>query len=333
MSATPKSSEPSDPIRPWFQALEALGECIGIRFGQIKPGTKTPEWSFLDHTDYDGIGGFTTLIRDRGGVVGDLPRITHPAPLSWWSFARVLPAMMGPRKRLKWKDLPQGPPPPPPNQPTEAVAWHVFNEQETLQIRQAARNSLVTVNSLLIKYLDRAVRPYLEDPSQAIPWMIPVNLRGKVEQPRDTENHSTYIGIRILAAEGVREVHRHIYDMLQKGRHCAHWKAFAATRFTSPGLKKKLINTDRATTQWNLGGFSNLGIWDAEKKITAPGVQGDWLFAPPVLATQLLGAGCVTFQGRLSLTLQVHPDLTTAPEVPEEWMNRWVHEIELGFPK
>ena len=56
------------------------------------------------------------------------------------------------------------------------------------------------------------------------------------------------------------------------------------------------------------------------------------LLAPPVLASQMIGAGCVTFQGRLSLTLHVHPDLTTAREVPEEFMNRWVREVELGFP-
>jgi len=332
MPTTPRSSVPAaDPIRPWFEALVELGECIGIRFGQIKDGSGNPEWSFLNHTDYDGIGGFVKLLRDRGGEVKDLPRITHPAPLNWWAFLRALPSMLGPRKRLKWKPLPQGPPPPPPNQPTDAVAWHVFSEQETLKIRQAARNSLVTVNSLLIKYLDRAVRPDLVDPSKAIPWMIPVNLRGKVQQPGDTDNHSSYIGIKIFASEGVRDVHRHVYKSLEKGHHCANWKAFDAGRNTSPALKKKLIVTDRATSQWNLGGFSNLGIWDPEKKINAADCQGAWLFAPPVLATQMLGAGCVTFQGRLSLTLHVHPDLTTSREVVEAWMNRWVSEIELDF--
>ncbi len=331
MSSTPGSSASSDPIRPWFHALKELGDCIEIRFGHLKAGSTEPEWLFLEHTDYDGIGGFAHLLRERGGKIGDLPRITHPAPLNWWSFLKILPAMMGPRKRLKWKPMPQGPPPPPPNQPTAAVAWHVFSEEETQQIRHSARSLQVTVNSMLLKYLDRAVRPFLEDPSNAIPWMIPVNLRGKVEQPTETENHSTYIGIRIFASEGVRDVHRQIYENLEKGRHCGHWKAFAASRFSSPAMKKKLINADRATTQWNLGGFSNLGIWDPEKKLTAPDLQGDWLFAPPVLASQMIGAGCVTFQGRLSLTLHVHPDLTTDPAVPAEFMQRWVHEVELGF--
>ncbi len=309
-----------------------MGDFIGIRFGQIKPGSREVVWTYLSHTEYDGIGAFAKLLQDRGGETGDLPRITHPAKLSWWSFLRALPEMLGARKRLQWKKLPQGPSAAH-DKPTPAVAWHVFDEDQTSKIRRTARTAQVTVNSLLLKYLDRAVRPDLKDPSKANPWMVPVNLRGKVDRPQPTDNHSSYIGIRVYASEGVRDVHRHIYQSLEKGRHCANWKAFDATRFTSTGLKKRLIESDRATSQWNLGSFSNLGVWDSEKKIAAGDCQGAWLFAPPVLGIQMLGAGCVTFQGRLSLTLQVHPELTSSPEVPAKWIKRWVREIEHGFPE
>jgi len=83
--------------------------------------------------------------------------------------------------------------------------------------------------------------------------------------------------------------------------------------------------------QWNLGGFSNLGDWDSEKKITNPQCAGGWLFSPPVLRCQLIGAGCVTFQNRLSLTIQAHPDLTTSPSVPKRWVQDWVKEIEMDL--
>jgi hypothetical protein len=83
--------------------------------------------------------------------------------------------------------------------------------------------------------------------------------------------------------------------------------------------------------EWYLGGFSNLGDWDAEKKITAPDCLGGWVFTPPVLRCQLLGAGCVTFQNRLSITIQVHPELTTSSAVPEAWVKNWVKEIEMDL--
>ena len=319
----------ADPVRPWFEALESMGEFVGIRFGKVGPDGEV-EWFFMSHAEYDGIGGFVHLLRERGAVINAMPQITHPGGLSWWPFIRFLPTMMKLRKVLKWREQPQGPkiegnvPPP-------AVAFHVFNEQETLEIRRAARLAEVTVNSLLLKYLDRAIRPALEDPTSAIPWMVPVNLRGKVIQPTDIENHSSYVPIQIFASEGAKEVQNHIYSAIARGEHLATWKGFAATKGTSACTKKKLIDANRATSQWSVGGFSNLGVWDPDSKIKAPECQGDWLFAPPVLRFQMVGAGCVTFQGRLSLTLQLHPELTTSPEVAAGWLRAWTREIELGF--
>ena len=162
--------------------------------------------------------------------------------------------------------------------------------------------------------------------------MVPVNLRGQVNRERDTGNHSSYVAIRIFASEGVKEVQHHIYKALQKGHHLAAWMGFAASRRTSMETKKRIIRESRATAQWSVGGFSNLGEWDADKEITAPECQGDWLFAPPVLRFQMVGAGCLTFQGRLTLTIQIHPELTTSPEVAADWMRSWVREIELGLP-
>src|SRR5687768_9767314 len=108
MSAPSRPATSSDPIRPWFEALESMGEFVGIRFGHIKPGSDKVEWYFLSHIDVDGIGGFAKLLRERGADIRDLPRITHPAPLSWASFIRSIPQLLGPRRRLKWKKLPSG---------------------------------------------------------------------------------------------------------------------------------------------------------------------------------------------------------------------------------
>jgi len=325
-------AESNDPIRPWFHALEELDEFIGIRFGHLAPGATEIEWMFLPHTDFDGIGGFAHLLRERGGHVDDLPKIPHPAALSWLSFLRALPGMLGPRRRISWKALKQGPELDRTNQPPPAVAVHVFSEEDTAKIRWAARNADVSVNSLLLRHLDRAVRPYLEDPSSSTPWMVPVNLRGRVTQPTDVENHSSYIAINIKASDGAKAVHRRIYNELEKGRHCANWKSYAAGRFCSSGMKRALIRRDRAISQWNIGGLSNLGIWDWDKSITDPRCKGQWFFSPPVLRFQHIGAGCVTFQGQLTLTLQIHPDLTTSPEVAESWVRNWVREIEFDFP-
>ena len=200
-----------------------------------------------------------------------------------------------------------------------------------MQVRQACRKTGVTVNSFLLKHLTKAIRPYLEDQSSMVPWMIPVNLRGKVIRDRDTANFSSYVGVRVLLNETVHDIHQSIYAALGRKEHWANWYAYKLGRFMTHGMRKFLLAKELAMSQWNLGGFSNLGDWDAEKEITQPDCQGSWLFCPPVLRCQLIGAGCVTFQNKLSLMIQAHPELTTNSAIPKAWVQNWIKEIELDL--
>src|SRR5580698_9971106 len=102
-------AEKNDPIKPWFDAMEELGEYIGIRFGRIAPDAETPEWTFLRHTDVDGIGGMAQLLRQRGADVPRLAQIKYPSDPSWSWFLKMLPTYMKPRHRLKWRPVEQGP--------------------------------------------------------------------------------------------------------------------------------------------------------------------------------------------------------------------------------
>ena len=324
-------SSSSDPIGPWFIAAEALGEYIGIRFGRVAPGDNTPEWIFLRHTDVDGIGGMADLLRRRGAEIPRLPQIKHPSAPSAFSLLRSMPKYLRPRHPARWRPLEGERRNSTHSDPPPAVAWHIFDEPESTQIRRVCRKAGVTINSFLVKHLTKAIRPSLEDESSVVPWMIPVNVRGKVDLGRDTANHTSYVGVRVRSYETVRDVHRNIYEALGRGEHWANWQAYQFSRFLPFRVKKSMLAQGKATSEWYLGGFSNLGDWDPESRITRPECQGGWLFAPPVLRCQLLGAGCVTFQNRLSLTLQVHPELSVNPEVPAAWVQNWIKEIEIDL--
>ncbi len=320
-----------DPIESWFAAAEELGEYIGIRFGHLSPGAEEPEWIFLPHKDFDGIGGLAEILRKRGAVLPRLAQIKHPAPPSWLSLARIAPKFFKPKRPLKWVALEGEPMVSTNSTPPRAVAWHLFDEASTTQVRRACRKRGVTVNSFLIKHLTKAIRPFLQDESSVVPWMVPVNLRGKIVRGRDTTNYSSYIGVKVRSYETVDDIHHNIYAALGRGEHWANWYAYQSGRILSAGMRKYLVATGRAMSEWHLGGFSNLGDWDAEKKITFADCQGGWLFCPPVLRCQLVGAGCLTFQNRLSLVIQVHPELTTSSAVPRTWVQNWVKEIEIDL--
>jgi hypothetical protein len=321
-------TEALDPIKSWFTSVEELGEFIGIRFGRIAPGKTEPVWIYLPHKEFDGIGGFAEILRKRGAKLGRLPQIRHPASPSKLSLLKLLPKYLESRRRLKWAAFEGQIESSANNKPPAAAAWHVFDETETLQVRRTCRKAGITVNSFLLKNLTKAVRTFLEDPSSMVPWMIPVNLRGKVFGGRDTANFSSYVSVKVQSYETVHDIHKNVYTALARKEHWANWYAYGLGKFTTNGIRKFLLQKELATSQWHIGGFSNLGDWDADKEITQSECLGSWLFAPPVLRFQKIGAGCVTFQNRLSLLIQTHPEFAANPAVPKAWMQNWVKEIE-----
>lgn len=323
----------SDPIRPWYEALGAEGDYVMIRFGHLKPGATEVEWISIPHSEFDGIGGFAHLLREKGIRMDELPEIPYVSEPSWWPFVRSIPKILGPRRRLEWKRLPVGPvvsagePLPDP-----VLAWHVFSAAETEALRSAARAESVTVNSLLMKHLDGVLRKDLVDEGAVVPWMVPVNLRGKVEREDDTQNHSSYVSVKVRPGEDVRALHAEIRRKIARGEHWANWKAYSAARLLPQSAKRALIRADRGMAEWNLGLFTNLGVWDPEKRIDHADFAGSWMVAATVLRCQTVGAGLMTWQGRLSVTLQAHPDLTTAQEVPDGWLAAWLESVRGVVP-
>jgi len=159
---------------------------VGIRFGRVAPGASEPEWIYHKHINVDGIGGFAQIFRDRGVELCDLPQIKYPSGPSSLAILQSLPKFVRPKKRLKWVKLDGEPKPSTNTDAPTTVAWHIFNEEETTRMRRVCRKSGVTVNSFLVKHLTKAIRPFLEDQAAVVPWMLPVNVRGKVDLGRDT---------------------------------------------------------------------------------------------------------------------------------------------------
>jgi hypothetical protein len=155
--------------------------------------------------------------------------------------------------------------------------------------------------------------------------MIPVNLRGDINYNDDTENHVSCVEVRIDPNDLAENIQRQILRRLERGEHRANYLILKLGRFLSHKAKIKYLIKDRSKElNGNIGSFSNLGVWDPEKKIQT---DDSWLFCPPVVSGQLLGAGCVTFQNRLGLVIQGNPRLCFPPDIAPGWMNRWVKGI------
>ena len=259
--SSPPSAPEKDPIRPWYEAIEALGDYGSFQLGHVDAERRV-RWHDCPHKEFDGIGGFANLFREAGIEMAELPQNRHPAKQSWLPFVRSLPALLGPRRRLEWAHLEQGEPLPAGPLPLPHLAWHLYSEDESSALRKLAKSRGVTLNTLLLKFLDQVIRRDLQDPSADVPWMLPVNLRGQVKARRDTQNQTSYLAIQIGAEDSVRDLHQDIHTRLERGEHWAAWKGYSATRYLPMALRKWALVHDRAMTQWNLGLFTNLGSWD-----------------------------------------------------------------------
>ncbi len=299
---------------------------MAIRYGRVSEGSREVEWLFVSHCECDGIGGFARLLRERGAEIGELPKTKHPCsgligPL--WRMWRGRNSDSNSADRRDWRPYDQTK-----GRPSISVAWHLFTENETTEIRERCRRERITVNSLLLKHLDQAVRPDIQRPELAIPWMIPVNLRGDIEHNDDTGNHVSYVEPRIGCDDSPAEIQKQIRDRLERGEHRANYLLLGMGRFLNHERKVALIRKDRAMPEGNIGAFSNLGVWDPEKTIAS---KDFWLFCPPVVDGQLLGAGAVSFQNRFSLTIQGHPDLPNQVGMTKNWMGRLLLSIRRPF--
>lgn len=295
---------------------------MGILYGRLTPTRPEVEWHHVSHLESDGIGAFARLLQQHGAGVPELPRGVAPVrgilgPLwRFWRSRRSLPPCAG---RRDWAAAQA----PAANQMPTDRAWRLFNEEQTQAVMAACRRRQVTVTSLLLKLLDDAVRDDLGLSDARIPWMIPVNLRDE-RSAASTANHVSSVEVVVAPGDSAQELQQQMRERLRRGEHRAGAILMSLGRFMSASCCRRLLARDRAKDSGSIGAFSNLGNWDAQKALPTTDA---WLFCPPVGGGQRLGAGCVTFQGRLGLVIQTHRQPSASGSIAQHWMNRWVEGI------
>lgn len=293
---------------------------MDIRYGRLSNGRGEPEWFGIPHVECDGIGGFARLLREHGIAVPQLPQAKPQGGStigSLWRFWRNSRHSSTTATRNDWCDTKAATGVP-------DIAWHVFGTQETKAIIDACRRQQITVNSLLLQCLDAAVRPKLGIHDVGIPWMIPVNMRGQVKYPDDTENHVSCVDLIVSPHDTLTSLHQQMTTRLERGEHLANFTLMNLGRFFSHRLKQRLLVRSRSKIEGNIGAFSNLGSWSPE---LSSDTDEAWLFCPPMVTGQRLAAGCVTFHHRLSLMLQTRTSATISDDLAQRWVTRWQEHI------
>jgi hypothetical protein len=305
----------TDWVAEVFSAMRDCGEDISIVYGHIKRGQ--PQWLELQHDEFDGIGGLACLLRHHGHRVGRLPELKNDR----LSFARgvrgvlsVLPEIKSRPRQWRRFDAARKAGMRP---VSERVAWHLFGARETQAIVQAAKAAGVSVNTFLLYHLDAAARE-LTPASAARRWMLPINLRGAVTRPREGPPHMAFLGVDLDDGAAPAQVQARIDALREKAYHWGVWILLQAGRLMGKqGMRRDIAKRERQQHGWT-GIFSNLGAWNIDG-------ADSWLFCPAISRVYPIGAGCITMNGCMALTLQLHDVLCADLDTANALLTAWRH--------
>jgi len=312
----------TDWVAEMFAALRDCGENISIVFGQahhpLAPDGK-PRWFELPHDRYDGVSGLAHLLADEGAPVARLP-VWRGDRFTFFSGLRgvlsVLHAL--PVRRQQWKSAFHWTRPVAFLPVEQRMAWRLFTQEETAQVVAAARQAGVTVNSYLLAHLDRAVSAELVAPGAGRRWMVPVNLRGAVSRPTVQAPHMAFYGVDLEGEAAPRTVQQRVDRLRRRRYHWGMWILLHLGRLLGKeGIRNDIRKRERQK-HGVTGMFSNLGTWDV-------GGAGSWLFCPAITRVYPIGAGCVTMNGRMALTIQLHEALGKDLHCTWSLLNNWSH--------
>jgi hypothetical protein len=320
-----------DPIDEWFSVLESLGECCRIRVGRYLAGTAEPEWFFLPHQRYDGLGALARVQAQAFGQALELPRSSESAPGRLARWVAALRCVFRRRPELlEWRDVNASwrPDPSSRSSPTSA-AWIAFTDVETSLVRKQARERGLSMNAWLLWALARSGLPLLLPGRGKLEWLVPLNLRGAVESRRETANTAATLDVAFAPEASADDVHAALREQIEHRAHFGAWQLVQALRWFGGSFLEKLARRELAIPKH--GCFSNLGAL-GPRAAPARGPEEWWMAFNTVFRSRPVGAACLTWGGRLTLTLQLHPALTADGERARRWLDEWAHLALGGTP-
>lgn len=314
-----------DWVAEFFCAMRDCGEDMSIVYGE-KRGTSPhsePRWFLLPHDKFDGMSGLGHLLREQGSPVDSLP-VLRGDRFSVLRAVRglfaVLPVLGVMRRQWRKFDgsrqvgfLPA----------QERVAWKLFTVEQTQAIIAAAQAERVTVNTYLLYHLDAVVANSALSSAASRRWMIPVNLRGAVTREREDSPHMSFLAVDVHGDTSPRRIQSQITRLKERACHWGSWVALHIGRLVgAEAMRRDIRNREKKQHGWT-GIFSNLGVWKVPD-------SGSWVFCPAIARSYPVGAGCVTINGRMSLTLQLHDgfdeNLQTTRKLLEAWAEASLQE-------
>lgn len=320
--ARTKAAETKDWVGMWYTVARERGVNDQCTIAHVHTGNHTIQWNDFSHSEMDGVSWMVRKLRALGYQIPSMPQakdIREPAlwkrPYILWHSLRALSS-----HKIDWlygdPDQPAG---------RARMAYLILTREETAKLSQIARDEGVNVNAILMSELSSLILPELASPGTRGYWLFPVNMRGGVRSSLEYCNQSSAIPVKADSDTSPEEIHAQIRVGLKKGVHWATWWLLHVGKLVGVNGMRYFSIQSAKKSHW-LGTFSNMGIWPPEGSAPhALDAEETWLCAPPGTPNYPISVGCITWNGRFSMTLKLHPAICANPRTSWQILNT-LHE-------
>jgi len=307
-----------------FKIMRELGEDADISFIAIDKNEHFTHY-FRGHEYSDGLGIWRDIYKKRYPECENFPDIPIARSTNKpWLLKRIFfffshiwrqrPRNYSFKKYDKNKSLrPSG------------FCYAFFDCHQTIELENFCKSHACSVNAVLINAADKTFKSLLKhsDQSNERVWMLPVNVRESHEKELSFGNFATALSIITDDSQTVTSLNHQIRSLLKSGIIWAgKWVAHFPRYLGIKRLKKMAKKNVKAPY---LGLVSNLGSWGHENART--GCDDSFVIVPTVSKLAPISIAAITFNGRLSLGLHLHPSLCVDTHELKELASKMVEHI------
>ncbi|MBI2520856.1 MAG: hypothetical protein HYV97_10580 [Bdellovibrio sp.] len=288
-----------DWVGEWFPIIRSFGEFTDIVYLKCSSAGAVEDIYYLDHGQYDGVGGFQVLLEQQQCPNAIYRAQTESRSNFFWRCLGFIKYFLESKANsINWKRREHSLP-----GKKMIPCVFVYSVEQTNHLMNLARSKQVTLTALILQRLDECVRTLLQNEQKKNIWLIPVNMRASVKRKNPYSNHASYISVTLSRFMQDADVGKTLKTALKIGYHWAAWWGILLGRMIGlNGMHRLMKKYHDKKHSWT-GTLSNLGVW------SHPNADQTWAFCPPLSKSHPVALGLVTWNGQLSMALQIHPSL------------------------
>lgn len=306
-----------DYLGMWYRARARYGVDDSIHFAVIEPDSGARFDFPVRHREHDGIGGLFHLLRAWKVPEPPMPRSRQQGAPPVWRWLRRAAAETAPAPC--WRDLSGA------GDGGVQSVW--LDAERTAALQHRARRAGVSLNTLLLLELNRAVAATLLRTPVAGRWLYPVNMRGAVTRARDDMNLSSGFYLTVTPEDTPDRLDQRVRKALADNRHWLYWYAAQVGRLVGQRGVDWLCGRFLRGAP-HLGSFTSLGEWRLDLARAGFSPRALVTLCGPGSPNHPVSNGAMIVNGCLTLSLKLDPVLGADAAVTRTCLAHWRTGLE-----